>query len=330
MLQLVKPGDRREWNAVYRLMEESFPPCERRTRMSAEVLLRHPAYRLAVEKDKAGEVNAFLACWELPGFRFLEHFAVSPARRGEGVGSRLLREWLQDSPLPPVLEVEEPSGGAEKRRVAFYIRAGLELTPFGYEQPSLQPSAERVRLRIMAFPGWMDKARFFQVRRVLFGQVYRRPGMPEAAEAPGIGRAVKKEEKTVREIAAVILREGERLLICRRPLNKSNGGLWEFPGGKVEPGETGRACAARECREELGVEIAVGTEEGEAMHGYPDGVVHIVFYNGRILQGRPRGMEGQACRWVLPSELSGYSFCPADAGLVSRLAGKAENGHGDT
>ena len=125
----------------------------------------------------------------------------------------------------------------------------------------------------------------------------------------------------VRVLAAVIARDG-RYLVCQRPAHKRHGGLWEFPGGKREPGETDADTAARELQEELGV--AVSRVEGELFavhdHGSP---FHIVFVPVAI-DGEPACLEHSALRWATPEELLTLDLAPSDRRFVrERLSGPA-------
>ena len=119
----------------------------------------------------------------------------------------------------------------------------------------------------------------------------------------------------VRVIAAVISR-GDELLVCQRPLEKRHGGLWEFPGGKCEPGESDADAARRELREELGVEvIEVGDEE--FVIADPDSPFLIVFVPVRIA-GDPTCHEHIALRWGRPSELADLPLAPSDRRYIDQ------------
>ena len=119
-------------------------------------------------------------------------------------------------------------------------------------------------------------------------------------------------------VAALIWDEG-RFLVCQRPPHKARGLLWEFVGGKVEPGETKAQALARECREELDIGLAVGNVFMEVTHTYPDITVHLTLFNARIAQGEPRLLEHTALAWITPEEIPQYDFCPADAAILARL-----------
>lgn len=116
--------------------------------------------------------------------------------------------------------------------------------------------------------------------------------------------------------AAVIWRNG-RVLICQRPAGKSRGLLWEFPGGKLEPGETAEQCVLRECQEELGVTLTPPQALTVLCHRYPDVTVRLHFFTARIAAGDLTRKEHNAFAWAAPKELAGYPFCPADAEMLT-------------
>ena len=124
------------------------------------------------------------------------------------------------------------------------------------------------------------------------------------------------------EVVAAMIRDADRVLLCRRPEGKAQGGKWEFPGGKIEPGETGEAALARECREELDVTLGVGRALADVRQEYPGRSVHLTLYEARIASGALRMIEHSDIRWVTPQELGEYDLCPADARLVERLKGR--------
>lgn len=119
-------------------------------------------------------------------------------------------------------------------------------------------------------------------------------------------------------VAALIWHEG-RFLVCQRPPHKARGLLWEFAGGKVEPGETGPQALARECREELGITLAVEQPFWEVTHSYPDLTVHLTLYLAHITAGKPQLLEHIALRWITPAEADSLPFCPADVELYREV-----------
>ena len=123
-------------------------------------------------------------------------------------------------------------------------------------------------------------------------------------------------------VAAVALVDPDgRVLIARRPEGKSMAGLWEFPGGKVDPGETPEQALVRELREELGIETATSclAPIAFASHGYDKFHLLMPVFACRKWQGTPRPHEGQALKWVRPAELSRYPMPPADLPLIPHL-----------
>jgi 8-oxo-dGTP diphosphatase len=120
-------------------------------------------------------------------------------------------------------------------------------------------------------------------------------------------------------VAGVIRREDGRLLITQRLADDTLGGYWEFPGGKVDPGEELRAALARELREELGIEAEIGAQVHHIVHAYPDRDVRLYFFEARILSGEPRKIEVADLRWVTLPELMDYRFPEADRPLLEQL-----------
>ena len=121
------------------------------------------------------------------------------------------------------------------------------------------------------------------------------------------------------EVVAALIREKGRFLICQRPANKARGLLWEFVGGKVEPGETKEQALIRECREELDIAVSVGEVYLEVTHTYPDLTVHLTLFEAAIVGGRPRKVEHNALKWITPAEISRFEFCPADQEILEKL-----------
>lgn len=123
-------------------------------------------------------------------------------------------------------------------------------------------------------------------------------------------------------VAALLLREREgktEMMICQRPANKARGGLWEFVGGKVEPGETPAGALTRECREELDVRVAVGPLYAAVTHEYPDLTIRLSLYCARIEEGVPRLLEHTDLRWITPEKIPQYAFCPADESILKTI-----------
>ena len=121
------------------------------------------------------------------------------------------------------------------------------------------------------------------------------------------------------EVVAALIWQGEQFMICQRPAHKGNALLWEFVGGKVEPGETKEQALVRECREELAIEVSVGDEFMDVVHEYPDITVHLTLFHAAIKEGVPQKLEHNDIQWITSSEISKYNFCPADKVILEKI-----------
>ena len=123
----------------------------------------------------------------------------------------------------------------------------------------------------------------------------------------------------VTEVVAALIWRGERFLACQRPAHKARGLLWEFVGGKVEPGETHRQALTRECREELDVTVVPDEIFMEVTHEYPDLTVHLTLFHAQLPEGEPKALEHNALRWITVDEIDQMELCPADEVILERL-----------
>ena len=123
----------------------------------------------------------------------------------------------------------------------------------------------------------------------------------------------------ITEVVADLIWNGDRFMICQRPAHKARGLLWEFVGGKVEPGETKEAALIRECQEELAVTLSVGDVFMEVLHEYPDITVRLTLFNAVIAKGEPQRLEHNDIRWITPAEIPQYDFCPADVEILDKI-----------
>ena len=121
------------------------------------------------------------------------------------------------------------------------------------------------------------------------------------------------------EVVAALIWDKNRFMICQRPAHKARGSLWEFVGGKVEPGESKEEALIRECLEELGVTVEVGDVFMEVTHQYPDITVHLTLFSASIREGVPQKLEHQDIRWITAEEIGKFSFCPADTEILEKL-----------
>jgi len=119
------------------------------------------------------------------------------------------------------------------------------------------------------------------------------------------------------EVVAALIRSGNKVLICQRSEKQSRALKWEFPGGKIEKGETPREALVRECSEELGISVSVGELVSQNTCVYPDISIRLSLYETQIERGIPLAIEHAECRFVEPAEFSSYAFCEADAPFLS-------------
>ena len=123
----------------------------------------------------------------------------------------------------------------------------------------------------------------------------------------------------VTEVVAALIWDGDTFMICQRPAHKARGLLWEFVGGKIEPGEAGEEALIRECREELAVTVSVGAVFMDVTHEYPDLTVHLTLYHASVADGVPQKLEHNDIRWITPQQIPDYAFCPADVEILEEI-----------
>lgn len=121
------------------------------------------------------------------------------------------------------------------------------------------------------------------------------------------------------EVSAGWIEENGRILLCRRPLGKANGGMWEFPGGKREEGESGQETLERELTEELGIRVKAGEEMARTVWNGPRGEIAITLYPARLTEGEITLLEHSEMKWLARSELAGMELCPADRELLGMI-----------
>ena len=130
----------------------------------------------------------------------------------------------------------------------------------------------------------------------------------------------------ITQVVAALIWQEDRFLICQRPAHKTRGLLWEFVGGKVERSETKAQALIRECREELDIELEVGPLFMQVLHEYPDMTVDLSLFHATIRQGEPKMLEHNDIRWITPSQIPQYAFCPADVEILERITKEYANG----
>ena len=121
------------------------------------------------------------------------------------------------------------------------------------------------------------------------------------------------------EVSAALIFHKGKLLITQRHKDSHLGGLWEFPGGKREVGETFEQCLVREIQEELGIKISVGELFEEIIHSYAEKTVRLKFFICELISGDPQPLGCAALKWIGKDELADYEFPAADARLLEKL-----------
>ena len=142
--------------------------------------------------------------------------------------------------------------------------------------------------------------------------------MTSDGDNPSIRNSEFKTRNLIEVSAGLVFRHGQ-LIITQRPAGAHLGGLWEFPGGKREPGETFEECLVRELQEELGIEVIPGKTVESLTHDYPEKSVHLVFIACRWQHGEPQALGCADWKWIGLDELDHYQFPAADARLLERL-----------
>lgn len=143
--------------------------------------------------------------------------------------------------------------------------------------------------------------------------------MSDRSRGPRSESAAQPSGSAILDVAAGLIFRGGKLLITQRHPEAHLGGLWEFPGGKLEPGETFQECLVRELREELAMEVAVGELFESLTHAYPEKTVRLQFFACRWLKGEPQPLGCSALKWISCVELGAHTFPAADARLLEKL-----------
>ena len=173
----MKALDKDRFDDVYRIMEENFPPDERRTYAKQKTLLDNENYHVYTVEDE-GEIIAFFAVWLLDGVVFGEHLAVDKSFHNRGIGSELLMKVVKSFDLPFVLEIElENSSDMAKRRAGFYRRLGFNINRFYYEQPSYGEGKSSIPMHLLSYPDMLDEGEFNQFKNVIYKEIYKIKGI---------------------------------------------------------------------------------------------------------------------------------------------------------
>ena len=124
------------------------------------------------------------------------------------------------------------------------------------------------------------------------------------------------------EVVAALIWDQDKFMICQRPAHKARGLLWEFVGGKVEPGETKEQALIRECQEELAITLDIGEVFMDVTHEYPDLTVHLTLFHATIQEGIPQKLEHNDIRWITVSEIDQFAFFFVVEDILKKLKNK--------
>ena len=121
------------------------------------------------------------------------------------------------------------------------------------------------------------------------------------------------------KVAAALIWQDDKFMICQRPRHKARGLKWEFVGGKIEAGETPEQALVRECKEEMDITVEPLDLFCELQHEYNDLAVHLMLYNAKIAEGTPKAIEHEDIRFITVDEAKNYDFCDADLEILEKL-----------
>ena len=170
---MIKRINREDFDAVFSIMEQSFPLDEYRTYEEQKELFAIPEYAIyGLYAEDESLIKGFAAVWEFENVVFLEHLAVNPACRNGGLGAKMLQGLKEEFGKPICLEVELPEDELTRRRIGFYERNGFVLNPYDYIQPPLSKGRKAIPLMIMTSEKGLSQEEFFEVRDLLYKKVY--------------------------------------------------------------------------------------------------------------------------------------------------------------
>lgn len=268
------------------------------------------AARTIVDKHNGVLPNDFEALKEIPGIGDYTAAAIASIAFGEpvpvldGNARRVLARWIALR--------DDPRSGAGARKLRKAAESFLDPSDPGvWNQIVMELGAvicipNHPRCSICPVP---DECKAFQ--------------MSLTAKIPK-----KKPGRKIphHQVTAGVIRDGSKLLIARRHESGLLGGLWEFPGGKVEDGETLEGCLARELNEELGIDVEIGDEICAVNHAYTHFRITLHVFDCRYVGGPPQALGCAEWKWILPRELNRYAFPRADRSVIELLMNEKAGG----
>ena len=169
MIEKFNPAD---FDKIYAILEASFPKDERRPYDEQKALLDETLYSLYIIRD-GEEIVAFIASWDFEKMRYIEHFAVNPKYRNNGIGAKMINEFIASGSKPVCLEAEPPEDDMSKRRIGFYKRNGFFLNNYPYIQPPMSKGYNWVPLMIMTTGREINPEEYEELKSTLYRFVYK-------------------------------------------------------------------------------------------------------------------------------------------------------------
>ncbi len=163
----------KNFESIFNLMKISFPEDEYRTYENQKKILENEKYSVIVKKDEKENLIGFISFWKLDGFNFIEHFAVDPNTRGQGIGSKMIKDFVNKSEKPTILEVELPENEISKKRIKFYEKNGFFLNSYEYFQKPLRKNSKPQKMYLMSYPKEINNEQFLKVRKEIYENVYK-------------------------------------------------------------------------------------------------------------------------------------------------------------
>ena len=163
--------DEKHFDSFYEILKDSFPENERRDYLSQKKLLSKINYKPLVFKENS-EILAIMATWEFEDFIFIEHLAVDSKLRGKGIGTQLIKNYLNKYEKEIFLEVELPNCDVSKKRILFYEKLGFCLNDFYYLQQPLNPNDSSFELKIMSYSKHINENEFEKYKKNIYKEVY--------------------------------------------------------------------------------------------------------------------------------------------------------------
>lgn len=163
--------DKKHFDSFFNILKNSLPENERRDYLSQKNLLSKNNYKPLVFKEN-NEILAIMATWDFESFIFIEHLAVDAKLRGKGVGTELIKNYLNKHKNNIFLEVEPPNSDVPKKRVSFYEKLGFYLNNFSYFQPPLNPNDSPLKLNIMSYSKYINEEEFDKYKEIIYKEVY--------------------------------------------------------------------------------------------------------------------------------------------------------------